>query len=84
MDWRNAGLRTRLGPVDGSVMAPIVLCGVVFHWLTIGFLLLYAGGNLYITYRGRSMVWVIRRARFYLRDGVILARTSSYWRQFHA
>lgn len=80
MEWSNAGKRTRLGPMDGSVLAPIILCLIVFHYTTIILLLVYAGLNAYITYRGRSVTWVLRRVRFFMRNGVVLARTKSYWR----
>lgn len=80
MDWRNAGYRTTVGKVDGSVILPILACIIVFHYITIAFLLSYAAASLFMTYRGRSMKWLICRARFWLRRGVILARTPKYWR----
>lgn len=81
MEWRNAGKRTKLGIVDGSVLAPLVLSMVVFHYITITLLVLYSLVNAYISMRGRSMSWVLRRIRFFFRDGVILARPGSYWRR---
>ena len=80
MDWRNAGYRTKVGKVDGSVIFPILLSMVVFHYVTIAFLLCYAGASLYMSFRGRSMKWLLCRARFWIRRGVILARTPRYWR----
>lgn len=80
MDWSSAGKRTKLGIFDGSVLVPIMLSFVVFHWITIGFLICYASVNAYLLFKGRSMTWVIRKARYWLRDGLILARTISYWR----
>lgn len=81
MEWRNAGKRTKLGIVDGSVLAPLVLAMVVFHYITIALLVLYSLTNVYISMRGRSMSWVLKRARYFLRDGIILARSGSYWRR---
>lgn len=80
MDWRNAGFRTKIGKIDGSVIFPLLLAIVVFHYVTIVFLVLYAGVSLYMSFRGRSMKWLWRRLRFWLRRGVILARTQRYWR----
>jgi hypothetical protein len=80
MDWRYAGLRTKVGKLDGSVIFPLLLALVVFHYVTILFLVLYAGLSLYMSFRGRSMKWLWRRLRFWLRRGVILARTPRYWR----
>ena len=80
MDWRNAGYRTKIGKIDGSVVFPILLAAVVFHYATIVFLLCYAGVSFYMSLRGRSMQWLWRRARYWLRRGVILARTPRYWR----
>lgn len=80
MDWRNAGYRTKIGKIDGSVIFPVLLSAVVFHIVTILFLLAYAGASLYMTFRGRSMKWLICRFRFWLRRGVILARPPRYWR----
>lgn len=80
MDWRNAGYRTKIGKVDGSVIFPLLLAIVVFHYLTIIFLVLYSSLSLYMSFRGRSMKWLWRRLRFWLRRGVILARTQRYWR----
>jgi hypothetical protein len=80
MDWRNAGFRTKIGKIDGSVIFPLLLAIVVFHYVTIFFLVLYAGVSLYMSLRGRSMKWLWRRLRFWLRRGVILARTQRYWR----
>lgn len=80
MDWRNAGFRTKIGKIDGSVIFPLLLAIVVFHYVTIIFLVLYAGVSLYMSFRGRSMKWLWRRLRFWLRRGVILARTQRYWR----
>lgn len=81
MDWRNAGKRTKLWIFDGSVIAPILLCLVAFHQVTIALLLVYAAINAYIVYRERSMSYVIRYIRFYLRDGVVIAFPVSYWRR---
>ncbi|MFJ1470277.1 hypothetical protein [Massilia orientalis] len=80
MDWRNAGFRTKIGKIDGSVIFPLLLAIVVFHYVTIFFLVLYAGVSMYMSFRGRSMKWLWRRLRFWLRRGVILARTQRYWR----
>ncbi len=80
MDWRNAGYRTTAGKFDGSVIFPIILSGIVFHWVTIGLLFCYAGASLYMNIRGRSMQWLWRRFRYWVRGGVILARTPRYWR----
>lgn len=80
MDWRNAGFRTKIGKVDGSVVFPIMLSLIVFHYITILVLLVYAAASLYMSWRGRSMQWLWRRARYSLRRGVILARTPRYWR----
>lgn len=80
MDWRNAGFRTKIGTIDGSVIFPLLLATVVFHYLTILFLVLYASLSLYMSFRRRSMKWLWRRLRFWLRRGVILARTQRYWR----
>ena len=80
MDWRSAGHRTKVWKIDGSVIFPVILCGVVFHIITIVFLLCYAGASLYMSIRGRSMQWLWRRFRFAIRRGVILARTPRYWR----
>lgn len=81
MNWRNAGHRTKLGPVDGSVLGPIILCGIAFHWITIIFLLCYATLNLYISWKGRTMSWVMKRLRSFIRNGIILGRPSGYWRR---
>jgi hypothetical protein len=80
MDWRNAGYRTKIGKIDGSVIFPILLAGIVFHYATIIALFCYAGASLYMSFRGRSMQWLWRRALYGLRGGVILARTPRYWR----
>lgn len=80
MDWRNAGYRTKIGKIDGSVVFPLLLAMVVFHYGTIMFLLCYAGVSFYMSFRGRSMQWLWRRGRYWLRRGVILARTPRYWR----
>ncbi|MEX5747565.1 hypothetical protein [Massilia sp. X63] len=80
MDWRNAGYRTKIGSIDGSVIFPLLLSAIVFHYVTIGCLVLYAGMSLYMSYRGRSMQWLWHRARYWVRGGVILARTPRYWR----
>lgn len=80
MDWRNAGHRTKVGKVDGSVIFPLIVSGVVFHIITILFLIGYAGASLYMSIRGRSIQWLWRRFRFAIRRGVILARTPKYWR----
>lgn len=80
MDWRNAGHRTKIGKVDGSVIFPIFMTAVVFHYITIMLLLAYAASSFYMSVRGRSMQWLWRRLRFWLRNGVILARTPRYWR----
>jgi len=80
MDWRNAGHRTKIGKIDGSVVFPILLAAVVFHYATIVFLMCYAGVSFYMSFGGRSMQWLWRRARYWLRRGVILARTPRYWR----
>ena len=50
MDWRNAGFRTKIGKVDGSVIFPLLLAIVVFHYVTILLLMLYAG----VSYTCRS------------------------------
>ena len=63
-----------------AYVIPLLLAIVVFHYVTIVFLVLYAGVSLYMSFRGRSMKWLWRRLRFWLRRGVILARTQRYWR----
>jgi hypothetical protein len=81
MDWNKACLRTKLWIFDGSVLGPIFLCAVVFHVLTIVFLLMYALVNVYINWKGRTMPWVLKTFRSILRNRVILARPPSYWRR---
>jgi hypothetical protein len=80
MEWRNAGFRTKVWLIDGSVLFPIMISLVVFSVVTIAFLFAYALASMYMTFRGRSMKWLVCRARFWLRNGVILARTPRYWR----
>lgn len=80
MEWRNAGFRTKIGKVDGSVIFPILLTLLAFHIITIGMLIFYAGTSFYMTLRGRSMQWLVCRFRFWIRNGVVLARTPRYWR----
>jgi hypothetical protein len=80
MDWRNAGYRTKIGKIDGSVVFPILLAAIVLHYATIVFLFCYAGVSFYMSLRGRSMQWLWRRVRYWVRGGVILARTPGYWR----
>lgn len=81
MDWSNAGKRTMLWKFDGSVLVPIGISLVVFHYVTISILLTYAAVSAYIRYHDRTMTWVLRRFRFFLRSGVIRARTAAYWRK---
>lgn len=80
MEWRAAGHRTKVGNIDGSIIFPLLLAAIVFHYATIAFLVCYACASFYMTMRGRSMSWLIRRFQFWLRSGVILARTPRYWR----
>jgi hypothetical protein len=81
MEWRFAGRRTKLWVMDGSVLAPAMLCAVALHIVTIIFLLAYVAVNVYlIGYKNLSMKYVLRRIRFILRGGVIQARPASYWR----
>lgn len=58
MEWRNAGYRTKIGKIDGSVVFPILLATIVFHYTTITILMFYAGVSLYMSFRGRSMQWM--------------------------
>jgi len=81
MEWRNAGHRVKLWKIDGSVLGPILLCTVVLHVITILFLLCYALVNLYISLKGRTMSWVTKRLRSFIRNGIILGRTPGYWRR---
>lgn len=83
MEWRNAGKRTKIGPVDASILIPLILVIVFFSWTTTIFLALYAATSIYITWRGLSMSWILRRFRFALRGGVVLAMTPSYWRKLN-
>jgi hypothetical protein len=82
MEWRNAGYRTRIGILDGSVLAPLLLCMVFFNAITTILLVTYALINAYlIGYKNRSMTYMLRRFRWMMRKGVIKARPASYWRQ---
>lgn len=81
MQWRNMGKRTKLGIFDGSVLGPIVLCLVAFNVTTIVILLVYAACSAYLTSKGISMIYLVRRIRFWMRDGTVLARSANFWRQ---
>lgn len=59
MDWRNAGYRTKIGKIDGSVVFPLLLAAIVFHYATIVLLVCYAGVSFYMSFReqiGRAHV----------------------------
>ncbi len=80
MDVKAAGKRTKLGVFDGTILVPFFLMGVYFSYLTTGLFILFAVVNIYMNLKGRTMSWLLRRARFMLRNGVILARTPSFRR----
>ena len=80
VEWRGAGNRTKAWLFDGSVIFPMALAVLWWHWLAWTILLLYAFAGLYMNHRGRSMKWLRNRIRFWIRNGVILARTPAYCR----
>lgn len=81
MDVKAAGKRTKIGIFDGTILIPFFLMGVYFSYFTTGLLVTFAVVNIYMNMKGRTMSWLLRRARFTLRNGTILARTPSFRRQ---
>lgn len=80
MDTHNAGKRIKLGMFDGTIIIPFFLMVVFFHIVTTIFFAAYVAFSIYNSFKGRAMIWLVRRARFWLRGGIIFGRTASYWR----
>lgn len=81
MDVKAAGKRTKLGIFDGTILVPFFLMLIYFSFLTTGLFVLFALVNIYMNLKGRTMSWLLRRTRFGLRNGIILARTPSFRRE---
>lgn len=78
--WVSSSLPPMLGPLPAWVVLPLPLVLLKFGVFSISVLIIFILVAVYLTNKGRTLIWTCRRLRTFLRGYKMIARPLGYRR----
>jgi hypothetical protein len=85
-NWAQAARHTRFLwlPIPAYASLPLLLWIMHMSWATLGFVFVVVSVLSYLSWRGRTIPWVVRRFGSFLRAGVVHARPKFFRRRMQS
>lgn len=84
VNWVKASLRPMLGPLPGWTVLPLPYLLLSFSVLSITLTISTLILSIYLTKKGRNLIWVIRRTKGQIRGNKMESRPLGYRRRLNA